>query len=102
MGYNFRDAAYAFKKNSTFIKVFDHQIHKIIEAGLDTEQHNTLNKKSECTESSAQMYRTISYKDIILGFLILIVGTITAVSYLVLEHLFQRYSLKSSKNCQDT
>ena len=102
MGYNFRDAAYAFKKNSTFIKVFDHQIHKIIEAGLDTEQHNTLNKKSECTESSAQMYRTISYKDIIFGFLILIVGTILAVSYLLLEHLFQRYSLESSKNFQDT
>ena len=89
MAYNFRDAGYAFKKNSPYIKVFSHEIQKVIESGLETEIDSSLNKNVQCDDPSEQSFRKITYNDIILGFIIFVIGSILAVFNLAVEYFLK-------------
>ena len=93
--YASRDAGYVFKKNSPFTNVFSHQIHMMMESGIDqTEMHSILNKNHECNDASEQSFRTLSYKDIILGFFVFVLGCILAICTMSVEHLLKHYLSK--------
>ena len=89
IAHNWRYSAYAFKNNSPYIKVFSHQIQKLVESGLETEIESSLKKDVQCNDASEQSFRTLSYNDIILGFAIFVVGSSLAIVNLVFEYLFQ-------------
>ena len=94
IAHNWRYSAYAFKNNSPYIKVFSHQIKKLVESGLETEIESSLKKDVQCNDASEQSFRTLSYSDIILGFAIFVIGSALAIVNVVFEYLFEIYHSK--------
>ena len=93
--YHSRESAYVFKKNSPLTNIFSNQISRMMESGIEqTEIHTSLNKNNECNHASEQSFRTLSYKDIILGFVLLLIGCILAVFIMSVEHLLKTSRLK--------
>ena len=86
--YNPHSAAYPFNKNSKYIEIFNYQIGKILERGLETEEMDTSKKDEiQCEKQTADYFRTLSYKDVNFAFLIFLLGCLLAFGYLVIESL---------------
>jgi hypothetical protein len=90
--YNPHYGAYPFNKYSPYIEVFSHQIDKIVEHGLETEQQEaTKQGEAECEDQTAEYFRTLSYNDVNSAFAIFLLGCFLALLYSAIEFLFKRY-----------
>ena len=87
VGYNRKDGAFGFQKESPFTKLFSHFIAKMMEKGLMTERVG-----NEKCEEGSNNFRALSYKDVILTFPILLLGCFFSMLYVTLENIFNQFS----------
>lgn len=84
IGYNHRDGAFAFQKNSPYTKLFSHYITKMMEKGLMVARIG--NENEECKDGS-NSFRALSYKDVVVTFPIFLLGCFLSLTYLMIENI---------------
>ena len=87
VGYNRKDGAFGFQKESPYTKLFSHFITKMMEKGLMAERVG-----NEKCEEGSNNFRALSYKDVILTFPILLLGCFLSLLYVTIENIFKQCS----------
>ena len=80
-------AAYGFYNNSPFIDVFNHQIRRSIQSGLNTEMPNYERSRSVCYSLDNDQYRSVSYHDVFSLFFLFGIGLFLAFLYCIIENI---------------
>ena len=87
IGYNHRDGAFAFQKDSPYTKLFSHYITKMMEKGLMVARIG--NENEECNDGS-NSFRALSYKDVVVTFPIFLLGCFLSLTYLMIENISKK------------
>ena len=99
--YSEHSIAYPFKKNSTFIKVFDNALNKLMETGSLKSIHRHKLKFKPLSNCDEEREFSLGYQNILTAFVVSGVGLLIATMIMVLERLYSISSLKRRKTNHD-
>ena len=80
-------AAYGFYNNSPYIDLFNHQIRRIIQSGLNTEMPNVKTNDDRCHGIGQAEYRPFNYDEVFTLFFLLGIGLLIALFYCLMENI---------------
>ena len=87
IGYNRKDGAFPFQKESPYEKLFSYFINKMMGKGLMVARVGIANGNEKCEDATSNSFRALSYKDVILTLPIFLFGCILSLTYLTIENV---------------
>ena len=90
--YNEQQWAFGLNNKSTYIKIFNYQISKAMELGLEAYAYQ---RETECATVKEKTFRPVNYEDIFPAFIFAAIGCVIALGFCVVEFTFS--VIKSKK-----